>query len=671
MTTPRFFITACLLIWAWQTGLAWVAAFMAIVLEWARYSRSAWQLNRAQQHRLGDGTILLMLLATFYAFLAVENNPIMTLLQTGDPFPRRVHIRFTINPYYSVIVWLPILLFPLAVLQAYGRQPLPYTMFSWLYRRGVARRGEESQCIDFSYPYAVAILIGSGAGNQRIFLFYAALCMIVAWGLLAQRKPRYPIVLWGLMLAIAMKLGYHGAVQLNRLQGWVEHKAINAFQPTGSRFDPLQSRTHIGSIGEQKLSGVVVARLGTPERAPEYLRTCLYSVYIDGRWLTGTPGFDPILAKSKSGTRWALQPGPEAPRKARLWMRSHYDPMILPLPSDTSHLSRFPANVGRNASGTVRAQDPPSPVFFDLHYGSGQSFEGPVIEEDLQLPEQEPVIAEIAHTLQLHTGHIAEKTATIRRFFDANFSYSLFLERGAKSADVTPLADFLRHTHKGHCEYFASATVLLLRAAGIPARYCTGFAVAEGQNGRYIIRQRHAHAWVRYFDGKDWQDIDTTPATWIDVETANASPWEFVTDARSWLGYIWARLRNSEHRHAIAISGFALVLLFIAWRGGFFRKSKPEPEEEEIAESSIIAWPGSDSELFELEASLASRGFRRPAWQSLDQWLLGIAASADLDQPTLLGLVRLHLRLRFDPQGLAGDERNKLARGVALMMAQS
>jgi transglutaminase-like putative cysteine protease len=51
----------------------------------------------------------------------------------------------------------------------------------------------------------------------------------------------------------------------------------------------------------------------------------------------------------------------------------------------------------------------------------------------------------------------------------------------------TPLARFLLRTRSGHCEYFATATVLLLRQLGIPARYAVGYAVHEA-SGRQIRR---------------------------------------------------------------------------------------------------------------------------------------------------------------------------------------
>ncbi|MBT8330725.1 MAG: transglutaminase-like domain-containing protein, partial [Deltaproteobacteria bacterium] len=39
------------------------------------------------------------------------------------------------------------------------------------------------------------------------------------------------------------------------------------------------------------------------------------------------------------------------------------------------------------------------------------------------------------------------------------------------------IENFLTRSRSGHCEYFATATVLLLRQAGIPARYARGYSV--------------------------------------------------------------------------------------------------------------------------------------------------------------------------------------------------
>lgn len=75
------------------------------------------------------------------------------------------------------------------------------------------------------------------------------------------------------------------------------------------------------------------------------------------------------------------------------------------------------------------------------------------------------------------------------------------------------LVRWMRSDEPGHCELFAGSQVLLLRAAGHPARVVTGF-VGGGWNGYenfFVVRNSDAHAWVEVFDGRDWQRTDPTP----------------------------------------------------------------------------------------------------------------------------------------------------------------
>lgn len=77
-----------------------------------------------------------------------------------------------------------------------------------------------------------------------------------------------------------------------------------------------------------------------------------------------------------------------------------------------------------------------------------------------------------------------------------------------------PIAGFLHETREGHCEYFATAFVLLLRSAGIPARLATGYLSPEWNDaGRfYVVRESHAHAWAEVFaPDRGWMTYDPTP----------------------------------------------------------------------------------------------------------------------------------------------------------------
>lgn len=67
----------------------------------------------------------------------------------------------------------------------------------------------------------------------------------------------------------------------------------------------------------------------------------------------------------------------------------------------------------------------------------------------------------------------------------------------------------------GFCEHYATAFVLALRAAGVPARIVTGFQGADALviDGWTTIRNSNAHAWAEYWTpGDGWRRADPTAA---------------------------------------------------------------------------------------------------------------------------------------------------------------
>lgn len=76
---------------------------------------------------------------------------------------------------------------------------------------------------------------------------------------------------------------------------------------------------------------------------------------------------------------------------------------------------------------------------------------------------------------------------------------------------------FLFENHKGYCMHFASSAVVLLRSAGIPARYAEGYTVSENDfttpDGWTDIPDSRAHAWAEiYLDGVGWVPVEATPS---------------------------------------------------------------------------------------------------------------------------------------------------------------
>ena len=84
---------------------------------------------------------------------------------------------------------------------------------------------------------------------------------------------------------------------------------------------------------------------------------------------------------------------------------------------------------------------------------------------------------------------------------------------------------FLNDSDTGYCVHFATAAAVLLRAAGVPARYVTGYAVEVRTGQRITITADKAHAWVEYLDDNNvWRVLDATPAEWQNDTPATEPP---------------------------------------------------------------------------------------------------------------------------------------------------
>ncbi len=101
----------------------------------------------------------------------------------------------------------------------------------------------------------------------------------------------------------------------------------------------------------------------------------------------------------------------------------------------------------------------------------------------------------------------------IRDYFATGFEYSLEAEPVPGSLDPTEW--FLFSRKAGHCEYYASAMVMLCRSIGINTRVVTGYVATEFNDatGHYLVRQSNAHAWVEAEVGPGvWRTFDPTPS---------------------------------------------------------------------------------------------------------------------------------------------------------------
>ncbi len=134
----------------------------------------------------------------------------------------------------------------------------------------------------------------------------------------------------------------------------------------------------------------------------------------------------------------------------------------------------------------------------------------------------EPAVS-AANDNELYTDpYIAEKyynevISLIKNYLHENAEYTL-------TPGTTPYGEdfveyFIKENHQGYCVHFATAATLLLRRAGIPARYVEGYFVSENDllntdsEGFTDVPDSRAHAWTEvYYPLIGWQVVDFTPS---------------------------------------------------------------------------------------------------------------------------------------------------------------
>jgi hypothetical protein len=136
----------------------------------------------------------------------------------------------------------------------------------------------------------------------------------------------------------------------------------------------------------------------------------------------------------------------------------------------------------------------------------------------LVLPIQDaPFLDELSDRICAQCNTVPEKVQAIESYFLANYTYTLENEVAEASGVRSRLRTFLEDAKAAHCEYFATASTLLLRCQGVPTRLSTGYLVYEldSDNEEYIASNRNAHAWAEAYDSnaKRWYVVESTPGT--------------------------------------------------------------------------------------------------------------------------------------------------------------
>lgn len=639
IAVPNLLLGASLLFWGWQTG-HWIAALaLALALEAMRHVPLRFDLGATEHSWIAD--LCTVVFVGLTVLLAVNRGIAHGIL--------------------AAFQWLPAALAPILIgqmLSEGGRVPLS-ALFRYMRKLKREDPTVRDPQVDTSGVYLAVVLISAGVANARGPGYYVGIVVAAGWALYATRPKHARRSAWALAFVASVAAGYAGHLALaqaqSRLENWIADWYLRGFEG-----DPDRVSTDIGTLGRLKMLDTIVARvympLGDAGRV-RLLHRASYNTYIGTSWLVRSAPMHAVTAE-QGGLTWNL--GSTPPEwTTKIASRVERGRMLLALPSSTTRITGLGAlAVKRNILGTVHAQLGGDWIQYEAEAAARADIAADPEREDLAVPTAErETFAALSAELGLAQLPAGQAIARVREYF-SGFSYSTWRETPIAPGS-TPLADFVRNARSGHCEYFAAATTLLLRSAGIPARYATGFAVMEYSplENAFLVRARHAHAWSRVWDGTRWVDLDTTPPSWFaDESDALAPAWEKLMDVVRWAAYRWSQrgeLEASDAWYAV----LAVLIFALAWRLLRGRRTT-----QRASGAPRKAWPGADSEFYAVERALALRAHEpRDAATPLSSWLDRVGRSLDAGaREHLAEASRLHERYRFDPQGLDAGERGRL-----------
>ncbi|MDM8547623.1 transglutaminase domain-containing protein [Candidatus Venteria ishoeyi] len=664
---PPYLLGGTLCFWGWQIEALEFALVMALLVELPRWFQGRWEFSEKDFNHLADLSTLLLIIFALYLFS-----------------------KESINGLFTVVIWMPLLIFLLVLAQQYssvGSLQLS-TLFISLRKKKArlpfyAALPEAQARVDIRLPYMVLCLVA--ASTTRHPGFFPGLIILSLWLLWPSKPAMYSRLQWLAIFILAIGLGYSGQIGLQHSQQALENWVLEWFEYRLWRDrDPYRQHTAIGEIGELKQSSRILFRVKADY--PMLLRQSTYDNYFKQSWYARRIKFVPIEDVQGHGQwQWPLEipaateqaASADKPRRITVALNLSNGEAVLPLPEGSSQLNTLAGiDVRRNLfDNTIKVSQAPDMLTYTAQYQEQMSRQSAPKPSSLDIPQREQaVIKALAEDLGLNKTTLTaqEKVQTIADFFSQGFTYSL--KQTQRDFNLSPLSVFLTRTRSGHCEYYATATVLLLRAAGISSRYAVGYGVEEYSflEDAYLVRSRHAHAWaLAHVDGA-WIEVDNTPADWNAQETEQAHWWQPSYDFFSWLSYRfaqWQWLSSDEETQNNNLLWLLLPFIaFIAWR---LRKQKKARKIQQKKPETRLLKPQSarNSAFYQITAHLKQQGYQRPQGTSLPQWIIQLSPQfSSAAQQELWHLLALHQRYRFDPEGLGENEQIQFEQQVKVWL---
>lgn len=682
---PRLLTGVALLYWGAVTGHSLVGLLCAFVVEARWWVDMRWEAGERGFVRAWHLSFLLGILALAWVWLMGEN----------------------VFDLFGILIWAPVLLLPVIIAQQYSVEGnMPLNTFSLVARRKMLMDRKEGRPVNpvmvhVGYSYLFLVMIASTLANPKPqgWVSLVAIGLVgVAALFFASPLSRLRPVAWTVTVLAAAGIGIAGIRGMEVLYDLLNGSmgASTGMETTGD-----ESLTAIGSIGEIKRNNRIYWRMGGMSPKPfGLLRVASYNRYRAGIWnhrpaerIPRAFDYEPLTLGGDQNLKiWAFRREDLAGRTGRqpgLSVRGEArEKTPLPMPENAEILSDLKVDgVEWNPLGTVVAVNPDHGVIdFRVETGDENLIDSdPNNDLDLHVPPGErEVLQEICEELGLEGQSSEEIVGTLKKFFRKDFRYSLDLGKGVLSNQerMSALMLFLRVNRTGHCEYYATAATLLLRRAGVPARYVQGFSVQERDlvRNEWVLRGSHAHAWCRAYvggtrglevqdDGTEkvvwtggrWIDVDTTPPTWFAMEGSEMSWGRVLLDVlQRWREdfLLWRVQPGNRLTVNLVMIALGALLVWVILRRVWRLRVKRRRRE-------IVGGRGGGEDvemtpLHALERHAEPWLGVRPAGVALTRWLGGLATRMPDARASLQSAVALHWKARFDPLGSEDGERERL-----------
>jgi transglutaminase-like putative cysteine protease len=337
---------------------------------------------------------------------------------------------------------------------------------------------------------------------------------------------RPPVRLVAATVALALAVAAPLFVLLPRL------RSPFAAAPFGSRpVSGFREAVALHQLGTVKLSEELALEVTFPPGTrtdPEWLRLVGATVqhYRAGSWAEGRRSRQ-LLGGGAAGAVALAVPDPGRPSvRAEIVIRKNAEHLFLPAGAVALELPED-VPVSRDRLGTLsiprRAE---TPIRYAVTFQPGLTVQRAPEPEDTALPADAAPVRELAASIAGGQRNRAAAALAVEAHLRTAYSYSTSTFAPVRQ---DPVLWFLFESRQGHCEFFASSMVMLLRSLGIPARLQAGYAGGEGDGrGGFLVRESQAHAWVVAWLGERWAVFDPTPADGRPQVVGEGGGWSFA-----------------------------------------------------------------------------------------------------------------------------------------------